>query len=114
MIPKNRIPTHPGQVLLEEFLAPTNISKTRLAAQLKLSVQRISKLVNGKRGVTPEMAWRLAAAFQTSPELWMSLQTQHDLAKSRPAKTLETSRSVSKLSLRGRRGGVVVSVVGTT
>lgn len=87
MIPKNRIPTHPGEILLEEFLMPMEIPQTRLADHLKISVQRVNELVNGKRGITPETAWLLAAAFKTSPEFWMNLQAQHDLAKSRPAKT---------------------------
>jgi len=87
MIPKNRIPTHPGEILLEEFLMPMEIPQTRLADHLKISVQRVNELVNGKRGITPETAWLLAAAFKTSPEFWMNLQAKHDLAKSRPAKT---------------------------
>jgi len=59
MIPKNRIPTHPGQVLLEEFLTPMEIPQTQLADHLGIPVQRINELVNGKRGVTPETAWLL-------------------------------------------------------
>jgi len=93
MIPKNRIPTHPGQILLEEFLNPLEISQTELAKHLEIPVQRINELVNGKRGVTTETAWLLAAAFKTSPELWMNLQMQHDLAKSRPTRTVEVIRS---------------------
>jgi antitoxin HigA-1 len=85
-IPTHRIPTHPGQVLLEEFLNPMELTQIRLAAHLKVSVQRINELVNGKRGVTTETAWMLAGAFKTSPDFWMNLQIQHDLAKDRPAK----------------------------
>lgn len=65
-----------------------NIPQTRLAEHLKVPVQRINELVNGKRGVTPETAWFLAAAFKTTPDFWMNLQTQHDLAKNRPTKAL--------------------------
>jgi addiction module HigA family antidote len=89
MIPKKRIPTHPGQILLEEFLTPMDIPQTRLAEHLKIPVQRINELVNGKRGITPETAWLLAAAFKTSPDFWMNLQTQHDLAKNRPTNAIE-------------------------
>lgn len=103
MIPKNRIPTHPGQVLLEDFLAPMEIPQTQLADHLKVPVQRINELVNGKRGVTPETAWLLAAAFKTSPDFWMNLQMKHDLAKHRPANTLEPIRVVSNPSLRRPR-----------
>lgn len=103
LIPKHRIPTHPGQILLEEFLVPMQIPQTQLAAHLKVPVQRINELVNGKRGVTPETAWLLAAAFETSPEFWMNLQTQHDLAKHRPASLLDAIRSVSNASRQERR-----------
>ena len=85
-IPRNRIPTHPGKILVEEFLLPREISQVRLAAHLKVPVQRINELVRGKRGVTSETAWLLAGALKTTPEFWMNLQVQHDLARSRPPK----------------------------
>jgi addiction module HigA family antidote len=84
MIPKHRIPTHPGEILAEEFLAPLEMTQTRLAEQLGIPVQRINEIVKGKRGVTADTAWLLAKAFDTTPEFWMNLQTQHDLAKARP------------------------------
>jgi antitoxin HigA-1 len=88
MIPKKRIPIHPGEILLEEFLVPREITQTGLAAHLKVPVQRINELINGKRGVTPETAWLLATALDTTPEFWMNLQAQHDLAKHRPEEML--------------------------
>jgi addiction module HigA family antidote len=100
MIPKRRIPVHPGEVLLEEFLIPMEIPQTRLAAHLKVPVQRINEFINGKRGVTPETAWLLAAAFKTSPDFWMNLQTQHDLAKNRPANMRQAIRSMANDSWR--------------
>lgn len=93
MIPKSRIPTHPGQILLEEFLNPMELAQTTLAAHLGVPVQRINELVKGKRGITPETAWLLAGAFKTSPQFWMNLQAQHDLAKSRP-NTIKAAISV--------------------
>lgn len=96
MRPKHRTPTHPGQILLEEFLAPMAIPQTQLAAHLKVPVQRINAFVNGKRGVTPKTAWLLAGAFKTSPDFWMNLQTQHDLAKNRPTSMLDAIRSMSR------------------
>ena len=86
MIPENRIPTHPGEVLLEEFLGPLGVSQTTLAAKLDISVQRINEIVNGKRGITPETAWLFAGAFGTSPEFWTNLQAAYDLARARPEK----------------------------
>lgn len=85
MQPNNRVPTHPGEVLLEEFLVPLGQTQVALADHLGVSVQRINELVRGKRGVTPETAWLLAHAFNTTPEFWLNLQVTYDLAKSRPA-----------------------------
>ena len=84
MIPTNRIPTHPGEILLEEFLRPLELSQVALAAHLDVSVQRVNELVNGKRGITPDTAWLLASAFDTTAEFWMNLQVQYDLARKRP------------------------------
>lgn len=88
MIPKSPFPTHPGLVLLQEFLVAREIPQVRLAEHLKVPVQRINELIHGKRGVTAKMAWFLAAALGTTPEFWMSLQTQYDLAKNRPRKPI--------------------------
>lgn len=84
MIPKNRIPAHPGEVLLEEYLRPLGIPQVRLAEHLHIPVQRVNELIRGKRGVTPETAWLLSQAFSTTPEFWLNLQAAYDLAKSRP------------------------------
>jgi addiction module HigA family antidote len=83
MIPEDRIPTHPGKVLRDEFLAPLGVPQTALARRLNVPVQRINGIVNGKRGVTPETAWLLAGAFGTTPEFWTNLQAAHDLALAR-------------------------------
>jgi addiction module HigA family antidote len=85
MIPKSRIPTHPGEILLEEYLRPLGIPQTRLADHLHIPVQRVNELIRGKRGMTPETAWLLSQAFGTTPEFWLNLQAACDLAKSRPA-----------------------------
>jgi antitoxin HigA-1 len=89
MMPENRIPTHPGVVLSEEFLKPLGVTQVALAAHLGVPVQRINELVRGKRGITPETAWLLAQALNTTPEFWVSLQAAHDLARSRPARSVE-------------------------
>ena len=85
MLPKKRVPVHPGEVLLEEFLKPLGISQVGFAAHLGVPVQRINELIRGKRGVTPQTAWLLGGALGTSPQFWVNLQTNHDLALSRPA-----------------------------
>jgi addiction module HigA family antidote len=94
MIPTNRIPAHPGEILLREFLEPMELPQTKLAEHLGIPIQRINELVNGKRGVSPETAWLLGQAFNTSPQFWLNLQANYDLARSRP------DRRVRPLSTR--------------
>jgi addiction module HigA family antidote len=60
------------------------LSQVKLAEHLGMPLQRVNEIVRGKRGVTPETAWLLSAAFDTTPEFWLNLQAAHDLAKSRP------------------------------
>ncbi len=79
MIPKNRIPTHPGTILREEFLKPMGMSQVDLASRMGVPVQRINTLINGKRDMTAETAILLARVLKTSPEFWMNLQVARDL-----------------------------------
>ena len=88
MIPENRIPTHPGVILSQEFLAPLNITQVALAAHMGVPTQRVNELVRGKRGVTPQTAWLLSQALNTTPEFWVNLQTAHDLTLSRPTTSI--------------------------
>jgi addiction module HigA family antidote len=94
MIPENRIPTHPGAILSQEFLLPLGISQVAFAAHLGVPTQRINELVRGKRGVTPETAWLLSQALNTTPEFWINLQAVFDLARSRPAASVERLAAV--------------------
>ena len=84
MIPSNRIATHPGVILLKEFLEPLELTQKALAAHLNIPVQRVNEIVRGKRGVTPETAWLLSEALRTTPEFWLNLQSIHELSASRP------------------------------
>lgn len=84
MIPSNRTATHPGQILLHEFLQPLGVSQKAFAAHVGVSVQRVNELIRGKRGVTPDTAWLLSEALKTSPEFWLNLQALHDLSAHRP------------------------------
>lgn len=72
-------PTHPGEMLLEEFLKPMQISQAEAAARMQMTANRLNEIVKGKRGVTADTAWRLSALLGTSPELWMNLQMHWDL-----------------------------------
>ena len=80
MIPKQRKPTHPGEVLLTEFLKPLGISQLKLAKRLGVPVQWINTLINGKRGVTAGTAVLLAKELKTTPEFWMNLQSNEKIS----------------------------------
>jgi len=82
-LPKYREPTHPGEMLLHEFLEPMGISQKKLAEAIRVPYQRINELINGKRGVTPSTALRLAKYFGNSPDFWLNLQMRWDLYRSR-------------------------------
>ena len=84
MIPSHRISTHPGVILLKEFLEPLEITQKVLATHLEIPVQRINEIVRGKRGITPDTAWLLSEALKTSPEFWLNLQSVHDISVHRP------------------------------
>ena len=79
MFPRNSKPTPPGQVLLHEFLIPKGISEAQLAKKLRVSLQHVNTLINGKRAMTAQTALLLSRELKTSPELWMSLQNAVDL-----------------------------------
>jgi len=89
MLPENRIPTHPGEILLEEFLVPMNVSQVAFAAHIGVPTQRVNEIVRGKRGVTPETAWLFAEALGTSPEFWLNLQSNYDLVRFRPKRQVQ-------------------------
>ena len=72
-------PLHPGEVLLEEYLIPLNISQNKLALHMRVPAQRISEIINGKRAITADTAVRLAKVIGTTPEFWLSLQMDYDL-----------------------------------
>lgn len=78
-IPTNRTPTHPGEMLIEEFLKPMGITQKQLSLAIHVPFQRINELVNGKRGITPSTALRLSVFFNNTPDFWMNLQQRWDL-----------------------------------
>ena len=85
MIPAHRAPTHPGEMLLEEFLKPAKITQVVAAQKMGISMNRLNEIINGKRGVTANTALRLAKLLKTTPEFWMSLQAAYDLYEARLA-----------------------------
>lgn len=94
MLPKNRTPTSPGEILKEEFLKPMDLTQVELAKRMGVSIQRLNTVVTGKRAVTAETAILLAGVLGTSPNFWMNLQTNLDLwrAAHELAKTPSTKR----------------------
>ncbi len=79
MLPKNRRPTTPGEIIREEFMRPLGLTQPELAKRLDMSLQRLNGIINGRRTVTAETALLLAKEFKTSPELWMNLQSNVSL-----------------------------------
>jgi addiction module HigA family antidote len=78
-VPTNRTPTHPGEMLLEEFLNPMGLTQRELADNIHVPYQRVNDIVNGRRGITPSTALRLAKFFNMSADFWMNLQLRWDL-----------------------------------
>ncbi|MDZ8184689.1 MAG: HigA family addiction module antitoxin [Nostoc sp. ChiSLP02] len=78
-VPKNRPPSHPGEILLKDFLEPMGISQRELADAIHVAYQRINEVVNQKRGITPSTALRLAKFFGNSSEFWLNLQQNWEL-----------------------------------
>lgn len=76
---KKIAPVHPGEILLEEFLIPMNISQYRLAKDINVSPRRINEIIHGKRAVTSDTALRFGRFFNVSPEFWLNLQIHYDL-----------------------------------
>ena len=89
MIPSNRTATHPGVILLKEFLEPLELTQKALDTHVGFPVQRVNKIVRGKHGITPETAWLLSEALRTTPEFWLNLQFAHDLSANRPDHHIE-------------------------
>lgn len=78
-VPTHREPTHPGEMLLEEFLNPMGLTQRDLADAIHVPYQRVNEIVNGRRGITPSTALRLSKFFGTSTGFWMNLQARWDL-----------------------------------
>ena len=88
-IPTHREPTHPGDILLEEFLEPMGITQRQLSEAIHVPYQRVNEIVNKKRGITPSTALRMAKFFGVSEAFWLSLQLRCDLYKARKTEAKE-------------------------
>lgn len=88
-IPTHREPTHPGEMLLEEFIEPMGITQRELASSIHVPYQRVNEIINKKRGITPSTALRLAKFFGMSEDFWMNLQLRWDLYKVKQSEEAE-------------------------
>ncbi len=93
-VPTHRPPTHPGEMLLAEFLEPMGLTQKQLADGIYVPYQRINEIIKGKRGITPSTALRLAKFFNISSDFWLNLQIRWDLyhAQQSEAETVEKIR----------------------
>lgn len=89
-------PIHPGEILLEEFMKPMDISINRLARDIAVPPGRVSAIVNGKRAITADTALRLGKYFGVSPEVWMGLQADYDLRVAQRAIGTEVEKRVHR------------------
>ncbi len=103
-IPTHRTPTHPGEMLLEEFLLPMGITQRELADAVNVPYQRINEIVNGKRGITPSTALRLAKFFGVSADFWMNVQLRWDLYFAMQSEG-ETLKTIKPFSIRQKCAG---------
>lgn len=93
-IPTNRVPTHPGEMLMEEFVTPLEIKQTDLAERLGISYPRLNEIIHGKRGVTPDTALRLERVLGMEAQFWLNLQTVWDLYE---AQNSDAGRAIARI-----------------
>ncbi len=94
-----RLPIHPGEILLEEFLVPLGVSRSRLAKDIAVPPRRVNEIVQGSRGVSADTALRLSRYFGTTAEFWMNLQSRYDLERARGEVGDQICREVQVLNL---------------
>jgi addiction module HigA family antidote len=95
---RNMPPVHPGEILLEDFLKPMNITQYRLAKSIGVPQRRIGEIVSGKRAITADTALRLARFFGTDAQSWMNLQTHYDLTIAEESLSGRIEREVTSLA----------------
>lgn len=96
-VPTHRAPTHPGEMLREEFLTPLGLTQVELAARLGVSYPRINELVHGKRAMTPDTALRLERLLGVEAQFWMNLQLAWDLYHASHAESAKDIRRIQRL-----------------
>ena len=94
MLPKKRPPTHPGEMLLKEFLEPAGITQTQFSQHIGWTYARLNEIINGKRGVSADSALTLSEALGNTPQFWLNLQRNWELWHA-----LQTHKEVKPLLL---------------
>ena len=102
-IPTHRTPTHPGEMLIEEFLKPMGLTQRDLADAVHVPYQRINEIINGRRGMTPSTALRLSKFFGVTPDFWMNLQLRWDLyiAQNYESNELKSIKHIANYKIAG-------------
>lgn len=108
-IPTHRTPVHPGEMLSEEFLIPMAVTQKKLAEAIHVPYQRINEIVNGRRGITPGTALRLAKFFGISPDFWMNLQLRWDMYHAEKTET-DILKSIQPFVTDHRAHGMPIGV----
>jgi addiction module HigA family antidote len=106
MLPKNRRPTPPGEILKHEFLVPLDMTQTQLADAVGITRVRVNEIILGKRSITPDTAFRLGQYFNTTPEFWLGLQMDIDMWDTLQAHACEYTK-IAPLKKRGEMGNQV-------
>jgi len=99
-LPKNRLPTHPGEMLAREFMDPLGMTQVELARRIGVPFQRVNQIINGRRAMSPDTALRLARLFGTSPGFWLNLQQRWDLSQ---AINSDHARDIGRIKPVSRR-----------
>ena len=100
-MPRKMKPIHPGEVLLEEFLEPMEISQYRLAKDISVPPRRINEIVHGRRSITADTALRLSRYFGTTERFWMNLQTRYELEVEKDRLGSRLDREVQAIGAAG-------------
>jgi addiction module HigA family antidote len=95
------MPVHPGEVLLEEFLKPMNLSQNQIALALRVPARRINEIIHGKRRITADTALRLARYFNMSPRFWLGLQMDYDLDMAEDEVGDQLNKEVAVMTVKG-------------
>ncbi len=89
MLPENRISTHPGEILKDDFLEPLGITQVAFAQHVGIPIQRVNEIIRSRWGISTETAWLFSQALDTTSQFWMNLQDAYDLTSKRPKRMVE-------------------------